>query len=57
VGLPTFPNLVAPFVGMKAICRSLNLNFRIETSRPRTQSVTGACIPASLYLKRNSPGR
>jgi hypothetical protein len=28
----------AAFVGMKAICRSLNLNFRIETSRPRTKA-------------------
>ena len=23
---------------MRAICRSLNLNFRIETSRPRTKA-------------------
>jgi hypothetical protein len=28
----------AAFVGMKAICRSLNLNFRIETSRPCTKA-------------------
>jgi hypothetical protein len=28
---------VAAFVGMKTICRSLNRNFGIETSRPRTK--------------------
>jgi hypothetical protein len=28
----------AAFVRLKAICRSLNLNFRIEISRPRTKA-------------------
>jgi hypothetical protein len=29
---------ILPSYGMKAICRSLNLNFRIETSRPCTKA-------------------
>jgi hypothetical protein len=28
----------AALVRMKAICRSLNLKFRVETSRPRTKA-------------------
>jgi hypothetical protein len=36
--VPPQGQAVAAFVGMKAICRSLNLNFRIETSRPRTKA-------------------
>jgi hypothetical protein len=36
--VPPRGQAAAAFVGMKAICRSLNLNFRIETSRPRTKA-------------------
>ena len=35
---PTAGQAAAAFVRMKAICRSLNLNFRIETSRPRDKA-------------------
>jgi hypothetical protein len=35
--VPPRGRAAAAFVGMKAIRRSLNLNFRIETSRPRTK--------------------
>ena len=34
--------LFAAFVGMKAVCRSLNLNFRIENLTAPHQSVTAA---------------
>jgi hypothetical protein len=36
--VPPRGQAAAAFVGMKAICRSLNLNFRIETSRPCTNA-------------------
>jgi len=36
--VPPRGQAAAAFVRMKAICRSLNLNFRIETSRPRTKA-------------------
>jgi hypothetical protein len=36
--VPPRGQIAAAFVGMKAIYRSLNLNYRIETSRPRTKA-------------------
>jgi hypothetical protein len=35
--VPPRGQAAAAFVRLKAICRSLNLNFRIEMSRPRTK--------------------
>jgi hypothetical protein len=36
--VPPGGHAAAAFVRMKVICRWVNLNFRIETSRPRTKA-------------------